>query len=170
MNVFERLILVCFVRSLKNTNYKAKKIKLWRNVLKARKLLQRSELQEKVGAFFLCLVMSIDKMTATRSKNVVQAPPQDENMYTSDWMLYPPDSRRKKVLIYIPFHLQSQLAIKQRASSPWSISFWVLTLEFFWVITIQAKCCWMVFLYILIWWGVSSWTYFGPLTSLVDRS
>lgn len=55
MNVFEGLILVCFVRSLKNINYKAKKIKLWRNALKARKLLRRSELQEKVGTFFSIL-------------------------------------------------------------------------------------------------------------------
>lgn len=51
MNVFEGLILVCFVRSLRNINYKVKKIKHWRNVLKARKLLRRSELQEKVGTF-----------------------------------------------------------------------------------------------------------------------
>lgn len=58
MNVFEGVILVCLVRSLKNINYKAKKIKLWRNVLKARKLLRRNELQEKVGTFFY-LAMAI---------------------------------------------------------------------------------------------------------------
>jgi hypothetical protein len=52
MNVFEGLILD---RSLKNIKYKAKKIRLWRNVLKAKKLLRRSELQEKVGTFiFFC--------------------------------------------------------------------------------------------------------------------
>ena len=81
MNIFEGLIL--FVRSFKNINYKVKRIKLWRNVLKARRLLRRSELREKVGnLFFLFLMIFIDKMTATRSKKVTQ--PRDEDMYTSE--------------------------------------------------------------------------------------
>lgn len=51
--------------------------------MKARKLLRRNELQGKVSTFFFYLAMSVDKMTATRKKNVAQAS-QDEDIYASD--------------------------------------------------------------------------------------
>lgn len=112
--------------------------------------------------------MSTDKMTATRSKNVAQAPPQDEDMYTSDWMLYPPILEEKKVLIYIPFHLQSQ------SSNGWVAIFfsmvnklWVLTWENF-VLQRRQKGRVLDGMHIIVSLLNRSWTYFGPFPWLFN--
>ena len=79
-----KLILGLFCQILEEHKVQGQEDQALEKRVESKKAAAKKRAARKSWYLLLYLVISIDKMTATRSKKVVQAPPQDEDMYTSN--------------------------------------------------------------------------------------